>query len=212
MPARPEPKYHATDNFSFPDTNTPAMAKVDPASLLNHTTGRIGDLVVRQRGQQTLVQLRSRQPDQQNPSADQGVQRDRFKQAAQYAAKMLADPLVQEHYRQLGTQRRTPPNALLISNFLTPPSVDKVDTSAYHGRAGDLVRVLATDDIEVVSVSVTIRNAAGETIESGAAQKDHGVWSYTATLTVPGRQGLVIEAVARDRPANCAMKSVPLVL
>ena len=127
-----------------------------------------------------------------------------------YAKRVLADPLQRELYQQLGAARKQPPNALLISNFLHPPTVDRIELVGYRGQPGDPIKVLATDDIEVVSVTVAIRAAGGAPVETGPATKVHGVWVYTATTRAPEGRSLVIEATATDRPGNKATQTARL--
>lgn len=101
---------------------------------------------------------------------------------------MLADPLKQLVYRKLGVERKRPPNTLLISNFLTPPTIDSIDLSGHAGHAGRTIQILAIDTIEVVDVTVRIRDLNGAAIESGSAAKDHGMWIYRTTANVVANQ------------------------
>jgi hypothetical protein len=80
-------------------------------------------------------------PRKDRSSAAQRKGRARFKAALANAKSMLADPLKRERYGRLAAERKTPTNALLIANFLNPPTIDRVDLSAYRGRAGSIVRV-----------------------------------------------------------------------
>ena len=91
-----------------------------------------------------------------------------------------------------------PPNALLVSNYLTPPTIDHVELEGYQGRVGDRIRVLATDSIEVMDVTITVRARDGKVIESARASRDHDVWVFQATQPV-GEVACVIEIVARNR-------------
>ena len=82
---------------------------------------------------------------------------------------------------------------------MTPPVIELVDVSEYSGRAGERIQVVATDAIEVVEVTIRIRRIAGELVEFGSAVKDHGVWRYRATATVPAGAGWHIDVAARNR-------------
>ena len=64
------------------------------------------------------------------------------------------------------------------------------------------VRVIATDDVEVVSVSVSLRTAAGAELERGPGAKVHGIWRYPATVAVPPGERVTIHATATDRPGH----------
>jgi hypothetical protein len=96
----------------------------------------------------------------------------------------------------------------VVSDFLTPPVIDQLDVSGYQRQAGDTIRILANDDIEVVSVEVTIRTASGVLIERGFAVPVHGVWCYHATSSASAAESLAFTATARDRPGNDVSKCV----
>jgi hypothetical protein len=182
------------------------MGKVrSKSALMYDVSGRVGRLVFRRQGDQTIVQMGGER--YAKPSKAQKKRQGLFKDAADYAKKVLSDPLQQAIYRGLGAERNQPPNALLISNYLNPPKVDLIELSGYHRKAGDVVKVLATDDIEVVSVTVRILDADGAVLEAGPASKVHGVWIYRATVSAPARESLTIEAIATDRPGHSASLS-----
>ncbi len=65
-----------------------------------------------------------------------------------------------------------------------------------------MIQILATDDIEVVAVTVTIRRPSGEGVEQGAATKEHGVWRYPVTAALAAGETVTVLATARDRPGN----------
>lgn len=179
-----------------------AKAQLNPA--LGSIRGKIDGWVYRQHNDQTIVSPhRPRKKDQ--PSRAQRAGRVRFQDAQAYAAEVLADPLKREVYRKLGAERKRPPNVLLISNFLTPPTIEQIDLSGYTGKRGQPIRVLASDAIEVATVTLTIRNAAGETLETGPATSDHGVWTYRSTMAAPGPWE--IETTVQNRAGASATKA-----
>jgi hypothetical protein len=166
-------------------------------------SGLLDDLVYRQVGDQVVIQGRARRLPGA-PTAGQLASRERFSAAVVYAQIVLEDPLQREAYTALGKQRKRRPDKLLTSDFLTPPAVDRIDLKAYRGRVGDVIGILATDDIEVVSVHVELQTATGEILEQGAAQCLHGVWRYTATTAAPIGAAVKVIATAQDRPGNRA--------
>src|SRR5581483_8258437 len=97
---------------------------------------------------------------------------------------------------------------LVAADFLNPPVVEEIDASEYEGQPGGLIRVIATDDVEVVSVGVAIRTASGVLVEDGSATKLHGVWRYVATGAAPAGAPLVITATAKDRPGHSGVGRV----
>lgn len=179
------------------------MAKATLNSVVGGISGKSGGFVFRQMGGETFIS----QPASVRPgtgSRAQQAQRDRFKQATWYARRVLADPCQLEAYQALGKQLNRRADELVTGDFLTPPVVDRIDVSSYQGQPGGVIRVLATDDIEVVSVDVTVQAAGDVLIERGPAAKVHGVWCYTAIASAPVGAALTIIATAKDRPGNIA--------
>ena len=174
------------------------MAKVELNDALGSLRGKIDGWVYRRQHGQTIVS-RYRAPRVKGQSAAQEQTRLRFQAAQAYAAEVLADPLRRLVYQKLGADRKRPPNALLVSNFLTPPVIEAVDTSDYAGRVGDVIRIVALDPIEVTGVQVRIRIDGGATLETGAAASEHGVWNYRATVKKTAGARLEIEVTARNR-------------
>ncbi len=177
------------------------MAKVTLHPAFNTLSGTQGGLVYRNTGGQIVMARRPR-PSKRKPSAAQLQQRERFAAAGRYARKVLADPCQLRAYEALARERNRRADKLVASDFLTPPVVDAIDLSGYRGEPGGLIRVLATDDIEVVSVHVAVHTAAGVKLEEGLAGKLHGVWRYLTTAARPGSETLTITATATDRPGH----------
>lgn len=184
------------------------MAKVIFNEAISGFRGRVRGFVYREHYGQTVVMPHAERKDK--PSAAQRGHRARFGAAQAYAASVLADPLKRECYRKLALARKCPPNALLVSNFLNPPTIEQVDVSTYQGRAGDAIRVLAADAIEVTRVAVVVRGADGASIESGAASKDHDLWIYRCTTAHAARGPLQLEVTAHNRAEAEATESLPL--
>lgn len=182
------------------------MTKITFHPMVSTVRGKSGGIVFKTvRGKTILAQSPTVAAREASPA--QLAQRERFTAACNYAREVLSDPLQRRLYADLARERDRRIDKMIESDFLTSPTVDLVDVANYRGEPGGLVRVLATDDIEVVAVTVEIRTASDAKVESGAAAKVHGVWNYTATATAP-QEALVITATARDRPGNTASASV----
>lgn len=153
----------------------------------------------------------SRKPDmpQRAGSAAQDAQRARFAAATAYARGVLADPWQRRLYERLAAAQNRRVDKLVMSDFLTAPTIEEIDVSDYRRQPGGRVRVIATDDIEVVGVEIAIRTAAGVLLEAGPAARMHGGWCYLATA--PTAEPVVITAVARDRPGNQAERTAAVV-
>jgi len=69
------------------------------------------------------------------------------------------------------------------------------DASRYHGRAGDVIEVLATDDVMVERVGIVIVGEGNAVIERGAMSLVPGCrssWAYAATRDAGGSHVRVI--------------------
>ena len=174
------------------------MAKVSLNPSLEGIRGRVGSFVYRQQNGQTVILPHTVPKDR--PSKAQQANRNRFSEAKDYAKRVLADPLRRDCYRRLAAARKCPSNALLIANFLNPPTIQLVELSEYRGRVDDRIRIVADDPIEVVSVTVTLRTAStGKVLESGSAKRDHDVWGYRCSVAVPNLQDVRVEITASNR-------------
>lgn len=184
------------------------MAKAQFHPLLKGVSGASGDLVFRQVYGNTFI---VRRPDSDKPrevSALQEAQRARFKAARIYARVVLHDPLRRRVYQALAKTLNRRFDKVVESDFLTPPVVDEIDVSEYHGQPGGLIQVLATDDVEVVAVSVAVRTLGGTVLEQGPAEKSHGIWQYRTTVVLPLGETIAIVATAKDRPGHDGVKSI----
>ncbi len=94
-----------------------------------------------------------------------------------------------------------------MTDSLRPPEVESIDLGGFKGMIGNPVRVVALDDVGVLSVSVEIRAADGTVLESGLATKDVDKWVYTATVAHPADAPVTITATAVDRPGNKGSKT-----
>ncbi len=192
------------------------MAKVRLNPVLEQIRGQVGDLVFKRYGDEVVI---SRKPDasEVEPTAAQLAHRQRFRQATLYGKMVMADPEAKALYEQVAKAKGQPLFSLTVADFYHAPSVDEVDLSGYAGRVGDPVVVLASDDFQVVSVAVSVSDAAGNPIESGAASEDpprSGRWLYNASAAVPA--GTIVRiavpqghyvVTAEDRPGGVAEAS-----
>jgi len=184
------------------------MAKVKLNPSLAQVQGKVDQWVYRERDGKTQVFPYQKHPDRPTPA--QTGHRQRFRDAQIYAKKILADPLLSLRYRELAVERGCPANAILIGNFLTPPVIEQVDLSAYRGVAGDAIRVLAKDAVEVVGVTVAVRDADAALLETGSATKDHDLWIYRSTTAIADAASVLIEVTAQNRAGAKVSKAYPV--
>src|SRR4051812_30252705 len=135
------------------------MASITLHKFIERIRGQFGDIVVKKMNGHMFI---AKPPDRSNippPTQAQIDVRNRFALASAYAKGALQDPVSRQFYEALGKAKGLPTISAAASDFLKPPVVGLVDTGAYHGRTGDKITILATDDAAVVSVDVVIRAA-----------------------------------------------------
>jgi hypothetical protein len=97
--------------------------------------------------------------------------------------------------------------ALTVADFLNAPAVDEIDLSAYTGKAGETIRITASDDFGVAGVAVAIHDTYGAVLEQGAATATDGVWNYVTTTSLPAGHQVSIDVTATDRPGHRTTKA-----
>ena len=180
------------------------MAKVKLNPILEQISGKVGDLVFKRYGDETVI---GQKPDLSGVEASpaQLAARERFREAALYGKMVMADVETKALYTEAAKGKGQLVFSLTVADFFHAPSVDEVDLSSYTGAVGDEIIIMARDDFEVLSVEVALSEAAGNPIESGAAVEtpaDSGRWVYTASADVPTGTTVRIAVTASDRPGG----------
>ncbi len=158
---------------------------------------------VRQVGKQLIVTERVKKRTPNTEKAQQA--KERFLDAAFYAAKQSADPASKTFYEQGITEKKRSAYAVAMSDYLVAPKVEFINTLDYKGNVGDLIAIRAKDDFRVVRVKVEILGAGGSVIEDGEAETDDSArngWTYSAKALNATLAGTTIRATAIDTPGN----------
>lgn len=187
------------------------MSKVDLNPLVSGFSGKIGNAVMRRRGDKTYMSSRPK-PRTRELSEKEAAHRERFRRATIYAKGIVASIEAKAPYEQAAKSRNLSAFVVAVTDYLKSPVVEAVNTSRYTGKVGDTVIVRATDDFKVESVRVTITAADGSVNESGMAIQDliSQEWTYLATQANAFIAGTTIKAVATDKPGNEAEMEVTL--
>jgi hypothetical protein len=184
------------------------MGKAIANTALGFLGGRIDNWVYRNTGDGIVVSKRPRRTAAAS-EAQIAVQR-KFKAASAYAKRAMNDPALAARYAAGAASVGQRPFARAVADFLKSPVVEAINAAGYHGAAGDVILVRATDDFEVTGVTVAIRDAANAVLEQGVAVLVDGEWRYTATTAIAAGTAVTIEAVAKDRPGHEGSLQVPL--
>ena len=138
-------------------------------------------------------------------SEKQLAHQERFLEAAEYARDQMGDAEVKALYASRITGKKQTAYNLAVGDYLVAPEVQRIDTRLYQGRIGDLIKIKAKDDFQVISVQVEITDGDGNLLEQGTAeppQRNKRFWSFTATVDNPSLTGSVVKVIASDRPGN----------
>ena len=177
--------------------------KVKLNPMFEEARGSLGEVVFRHRDGQTIA---GRKPSTAaEPTAGQAAHRERFKQAAGFAKSVMADSSLRALYQVMAESKDMSTFNAAIADFLTLPSIESVGLADYHGGLGDPIHIVATDAFGVVSVHVSILDAAGVTLESGAAVETaagSGNWTYAGQASIVSGSSLTIQVTATDRPGG----------
>jgi hypothetical protein len=182
------------------------VARTELNGALKSIHGRIDSWVYRRIRGRIVI---SRRPIASGAvSQAQALVRERFRVAGEYAKATLLDPVQRAFYQTISEQRNQPIVSVMLTDFLKPPVVDELDLTAYRGLAGDVIRIRATDDVEVRSVGVVIQARNGTVLEKGDAVLQSGVWTYLSSTQRTRDELAMITATALDRPGHVGTRVV----
>ena len=178
------------------------MAKVADNIVTTGLSGKLGNqLVFRNRDGNTYVSKAPKKRTVWTPA--QMEQRFKFQEAVLYAKNANSDEITHELYSAEAKDGKTTYN-IAVADFLNAPQINEIDIANYNGQIGSYIQVRATDDFDVVAVTVTIQNADGSLVESGNAvlQPGSSWWRYTATAANESLASDKITVRATDIPGN----------
>ncbi|MBS1976588.1 MAG: hypothetical protein JST46_04420 [Bacteroidetes bacterium] len=146
-------------------------------------------------------------------SAKQKEVINRFKEAQQYAKAIVQRPEMKELYSKGISDRLSSAYHVAATDFLNAPKIHYVKFKEYHGAAGDILRIKATDDFQVTEVFVRVFGANGKLLEEGHAdryRRKSFMWVYKTKVAHPDVEGTMITIIAKDRPGNRAIQKLTL--
>ncbi|MDO7877609.1 hypothetical protein Q5H93_22915 [Hymenobacter sp. ASUV-10] len=185
------------------------MARVTNNLLLQGISGKIGPLVIRQVGGQTIVQSAENKAKRAPRSPKQQAHLDRMYQAQLYAKAQIRDPNLKALYATRIDQRRTSAYTVAIADYMNAPEILGLDARAYRGHPGDALRIQATDDFEVIAVVLRFLTPTGTLLETGPATLQPAAhWLYLTQQNHAA--GTTCEVEAHDRPGNATTRSFTL--
>lgn len=171
------------------------MARLDRRHKLEGFGGSVGKHLKMSTKSDGRVHIRT---DDEAPAHGRFPHWAVFKEAVAYARKMHG----LEPYVEGAERAHTSAFQVATADFLHPPEIKEIDLSAYHGHPGDVIRVLAEDDVAVAKVGILITDEENHLLEMGVAVAENDrYWKYVATVQAPGRHVRVIVDAA-DLPGH----------
>jgi hypothetical protein len=143
------------------------------------------------------------------PTEQQAARRERFKLAVRYGDAVPAYAEKRAVYDAASKAKGIAAFALTVGDFLNAPAVDEIGLSGYTGKAGETIRIQASDDFEATGVAVGITDPSGAVLEQGPATRAgaDAAWTYQTTVNLPVGQQVSIEVTAADRPGHKTTKT-----
>lgn len=189
------------------------MARVINNPLLRGASGKLGETHVYKRLPNGMVVMANAPAARRSISEKQKANSERFKQAASYAKRQMADPDLKAEYKKGVTYNKSTPYRVALTDYLNAPVVHYIKAFGYTGAVSDLISIKATDDFRVTSVNVEIINSQGIVLEKGSAEKNprkRHLWKYRTTVVNAQVAGTKIKVVAFDMPQNRTEKEMVL--
>lgn len=182
------------------------MAKVVPNPAVGLLSGKIGDLVfAKQKNGESVVR--------RSPVRKAGLRigevanQEAFADAVRYAKEVWANnPALRAKYNAVARSAGRQGFHLAKADFRVPPKIEDVDLSGVTGQVGDILRIVAVDNFEVVTVGVTICRLDGRQLESGLAVLAGDVWNYRLQKEIPAGQTVRVTVTATDHPGHRVTK------
>src|SRR5688500_3784909 len=119
------------------------MSKVDVHAPFMGYSGALGKIVYRKYKGQLIACLKP--SGKRTLSEAQAEHQARVKKATVYAKRTLANEATAEIYELVAKEKDIPAFALCVADFLKPPSIDEVETTAYNGHEGTSISIFTSD-------------------------------------------------------------------
>lgn len=150
-------------------------------------SGKVGKTLVFRDGPTDVTYVAAApRPSKKLPTAAQEVQKDKFRLAALYVARVVADVNLWTEYEAMAKVKgfRTTRN-FIIADYFSVPRIWSFDLELYTGLPGSVITVLVSCLIRAKKVKFVIYNPEGTEIENGEAspETNNQTWTYTTTST-----------------------------
>ncbi len=148
-------------------------------------------------------------PPKKSKSVKRKNANDQFRAANKWAKFILKQPGMKELYARGINSKLSNSHTVAVRDYYHAPEIHYINVQKYTGTKGDEIRIKATDDFEVVSLTVNVKSGKGKQLENGPAMRygrKPAIWVYKVTVANPDVNGTVIKVTARDLPDNSVIK------
>jgi hypothetical protein len=184
------------------------MAKVYKNIIIKGLSGDLGKQLQIRTSKitgQTYVFAKTNFETRRKDSPAQQAQKQAFWEASAYADAHQTDPIYIAKAKGRKGKERQPRN-VAMADWFHPPSILEIDLGGWRGAAGELIRILAADDVRVAQVRVEIRDESGASVEAGEATlRITQWWEYAVQGAMRGE--LSVTAFASDLPGHVTQAS-----
>lgn len=176
------------------------MAKVRNNVIVRGLSGSFGDQMVIKidKAGRTIISNKPEFDENRQFTPAQQAQHEKFREARAYAkdAKNLDVYVAKAEGTPMSSSN------IAMADWFHAPEIKEIDLSNWTGQAGQYIRILAMDDVQVCQVSVVITDEQDAVLEQGAAVKDDASpwWIYTTTVTVTGNPKVLV--AVEDLPGH----------
>lgn len=176
------------------------MAKLNQDRPGIRLRGKFGDQIYKWYGDTCVVQKLPTRRKRRRVSPKLKAAYENMRQAVRYAQGVIADPAAKAYYAAAARALRLPVYLVAKSDAMKAPTLRTPILSRYYdGRAGQVLLIGTRDLFRVQTLRVTVRDAAGDIVESGDAVREKKDFVYSFKRDHPRGQVLTVEAAAQSR-------------
>jgi hypothetical protein len=179
------------------------MAKLRHSSGIAQIRGKFGDKIYKWYGETCVVQKLPTRRKRRRVTGKLNAAFDNLRLAVRYAQGVIADPTARSYYAFAARKLRRPVYLLAKADAMKAPTIQQPFVSKrYEGRMGEVLTIETGDLFRVQTLHLTVRDAAGDVVETGTAVRNKKDFLYTLKRAHPKGQVLTWEAVAESRPGH----------
>ncbi len=178
------------------------MAKLGKNDGLVHLRGKFGDRIYKWYGQTCIVQKLPAKRRSKTSRREKGTH-DNLRRGVAYAQSVIADPAATAYYAAAARKLKRPVYLLAKADAMRAPTLQfAAFPQHYDGRKGRVLLIATGDLFRVQTLHITVRDAAGDIVETGAAQRHKKDFVYAWKRDHPRGEALTFEAAGESRAGH----------